>query len=83
MPTPRKTPFIPHPPKPVRDLDMGDVEADAREMYDRMEAEHESGRRIAWERDEHDACEAGTEGCCIDHTRESEQGLRGEGCDTW
>jgi hypothetical protein len=35
-------------------------------------------RRIAWDREETEPCEAGTPGCCIDHMQD-----KGEGCDTW
>lgn len=35
-------------------------------------------RAVAHDRAEHEACEAGTPGCCIDHTHD-----KGDGCETW
>lgn len=37
-------------------------------------------RAIAWDRDETDPCERGTEGCSIDHTTE---GRKSPSCETW
>ena len=35
-------------------------------------------RIVAVDRDEHESCEAGTPGCCIDHSRD-----RHDSCETW
>jgi len=40
-------------------------------------------RIIATDRDETDACEAGTPGCCIDHTAERDAGTDRDSCETW
>lgn len=36
------------------------------------------GRIIAWDRDETDPCQVGTDGCAIDHDRDHE-----DSCETW
>lgn len=40
-------------------------------------------RIVAWDREEHEACECGTVGCSIDHTAEDARGDRNGGCETW
>lgn len=59
------------------DLDQSDVDREAREMHDREMEERMQGFAIAWDRDEHDPCEAGTPGCSVDHTRCQHD------CETW
>lgn len=40
-------------------------------------------RIYATDRSETEACQAGTDGCSIDHTAERATGRRNSGCETW
>lgn len=54
-----------------------------RAMVDEV-VSYTAARIVAEGRDEHEACEAGTAGCSIDHTAEQRRGdAREPGCETW
>ena len=40
-------------------------------------------RYVAWDRDERDYCERGTQSCSIDHTEEYDAGIVDSSCETW
>lgn len=44
----------------------------------RVAAFNNDGFTIAWDRDEHEQCQRGTFGCCVDHEQSVDPG-----CQTW
>jgi hypothetical protein len=54
------------------------LEAERARLRALMKQQQTSEQRVIADRDEHDACERGTIGRCIDHTRDSV-----DSCETW